>query len=275
MPQNNLKLNEEIHNPKLRELFDRRAAISPDGKNIPDKKAYGDVMNELADELVMRAELLVPVSLSKEPESRENGELFVSEKSNVSFMMLLSGKEHFIPVFTDTEDFKKWKNPETTPYTVSMDFDSIASIIEGIGNCSGIALNPFSDNMVITRPLLLKWYEHKQIMTQGHANHVINSDTPVEVFVPSPYPMELSNKLCDTARQNHNVSRIWLRGIKLNGENGYLLVVDFKGDRQKLFTAFGECAKPFLGARALHIIALDDGFGKTAVENAMPIYSKE
>ncbi len=274
MPQNNLKLNEEIHNPKLREVFDRRAAISADGKNVPDKKVYSDIMGEIADELIMRAKLLVPVSLSREPEVRENGEIFVSGNTDVTFMMLSSHDQHFLPVFTDVDELKKWKI-EKVPYTVTVGFDNVASMLESIGKCSGVAVNPFSDDMVVSRQLFLHWYEKKQIMTQGHANHVINGDTPVEVFVPSPYPMELSNKLCETARQNHNVSKIWLRGIKLNGEDGYLLVVDFKGDRKKLFSAFGDCAKPFLGARALHIVALDDGFGKTAVENAMPIYSKE
>lgn len=274
MPQNNLKLNEEIHNPKLRELFDRRAAISADGKDVPDKKVYSDIMGEIADELIMRAKLLVPVSLSKEPESRENGELFVSGNTDVTFMMLTSHDQHFLPVFTDTDDLKKWKM-DKVPYAVTMGFDNAASMLESIGKCDGVAVNPFSDDMVIGRQLVLHWYEQKQIMTQGHANHVITGDTPVEMFVPNPYPLELSNKLCETARQNHNVNKIWLRGIKLNGEDGYLLVVDFKGDRQKLFSAFGECARPFLGAKALHIIALDDGFGGRAVENAMPIYSKE
>lgn len=58
----------------------------------------------------------------------------------------------------------------------------------------------------------------------------------------------------------------------LNGEKSYLAVVDFKGERQRVFSALGEAAKPYLSTMPLSIVALDEALGKTATENVMPIY---
>ena len=274
MPENIIKVNEKLENPVLRGLMEKRGSYPPEVQIATDNEEFNDLMNQIADEFVNRAPVIVPVKLSKEPVADESGSLTVAKNSTVSFVLLSSGEQHFLPVFTDSEEFSKWKGDEV-PVTLQMDFDHCASVLEANGSCAGVVINPFSDNLLITRPLILRWHEHKQIAAHGHASHVINEHTPVEVYVPKPYPMEMSNKLCETAKGNPAVNAIWLRGITLNGERGYLLVVDFEGDRNSVFSAFGDCAKPFLGAMALNIVALSDGFGGKATENVLPIYTKE
>ncbi len=281
MPENStLTLNQKLENPKLNEILAKRAKLAPqpneDG-TLPKPeesvvKQLGELMEQFAEEFVMNSKVIVPVQLSKEP-IRDGDTLKISANTEVTFAALSFKDNHFLPIFTDTEQFSKWTH-EPVPYTVIMDFDNIASFMENAGVFDGIVLNAFSDNQIFPRGLILKWYEHKQIRAKGHASHVINQHTRYRLFTPAPYPMELSNKLCEVARANQNVNRIWLRGIELNDESGYLLVVDFSGDRSALFSAFGECSKPYLRDKALHIVSLTDGFGETATDKVIPIYEK-
>ncbi len=271
MPNKSIKVNETISNPKLGALLEKYK-----GAYANDKKEAADILGQIADELTLRAQVLAPVSLSEEPVS-ENGKQILKSGTNVAFMLLHGGESDFLPVFTDNAEFSKWDAGDAKPpYSITIDFDSVASILESNGACWGVAVNPFSDNLQIPRSMALNWFEQKQIHQNGHARHVITSQTPADVFAPDPYPMLLSNKLCETAKTLPGVNALWLRGVRLNGSEGYLLVADISEDGNKvIFPALGEASKPHLNGLPLHIVTSDNEFGKKAVENVLPIYSKK
>lgn len=269
MPDN-LNLNQKLENNIMRELFEKRKNVDTN-----DKDAVNAVMGEIADELVMRSRFLSVVSLSKPPIEDEKGNAALDKGTNINFALLDNGSgARFFPIFTDSEELAKWDSPPSQT-TIQLGFDNYASMVEGNGSCEGIVVNPFSDNLLLNKSIVIKWYEKKQVMTKGHAQHVITDDSQYELYAPNPYPMLLSNTVCAAAKAFSAVNAMWLRGIRLNNEDGYLLVVDFNGDRQKIFAALGESAKPFLADRSLHIVALDEGFGRKASENVVPIYTKE
>lgn len=270
MPENIVKVNERLENPAMRELMEKHAAIS-----VHNQDEYSAVLNQIANEFVNRARMVVPVRLSPPPIDDGNGGQKIAPNTNVSFVLLSNGKQDFLPVFTDSDEFAKWKKDEELPSTILMDFSGIATMLSGHGSTAGIVMNPFSNNLVMNRPMVLKWYEQKQIVEKGHANTIITQDTPAELFKLEPYPLQLANTLCDTARSLPEVNAIWLRGLRLNGDDGYLLIVDYTGDRGKIFPAFGESAKKFLGGYPLHIVTQTDRFGIEATENVTPIYTKE
>lgn len=266
-----LLINQKTSNPKLSALIEKYKDAF---KN--DKKAAAEILGQIADELVLRARLLTPVILSEEPISK-NGRLVVKDNTNVTFMLLHGGDNDIIPVFTDNAELDKWNVDNTQkPWTMTLDFDSIGSVLEGGAQCWGIVVNPFSDNLQIPRSMALNWYEQKQIHSQGHARHVITPETPADVYAPDPYPMVLSNKLCEAAKGLSGVEKLWLRGVRLNGTEGYLLIAELTEDGNKvIFPALGEAAKPHLNGLALHIVTNDSEFGKKAVENVLPIYTKK
>lgn len=268
---NEIIVNQKAQNPKLSALIERYKDAF---KN--DNKAAAEILGQIADELVLRARLLTPVILSEKPVSK-NGKLIVKDNTNVTFMLLHGGENDVIPVFTDNTEFDKWNVGDTQkPYTMTLDFDSIGSVLESGAKCWGIVVNPFSDNLQIPRTMALKWFEQKQIHSKGHARHVITPDTPADVYAPDPYPMVLSNKLCEAAKGLSGVQKLWLRGVRLNGTEGYLLVAELTEDGNKvIFPSLGEAAKPHLNGLALHIVTNDSEFGKKAVENVIPIYSKQ
>lgn len=266
---NNLFINRKLENPAMRELLSKRKSVDPS-----DKNAVNEIMGDLIGEIVMKARFLSVVKFSKKPSYDVDGSLILDESTNITFSMLNnSNGEQFFPVFSESAELAKWENVDAEN-TIQVPFDNIAMMLASNKNFSGFVLNPFSDNMTVSREIAAKWLEKKQMMVNGHAQHVISSDSKYEFHTLNPYPMLLSNKLCEAAKALP-VNALWLRGITLDGSDGYLLAVDFTGDKMSVFTELGNSAKPFLSGNSLHMIDSKEQFGKIAIEKVMPIYSKE
>ncbi len=264
-----LYVNTNISGEKIRRLFDNFKNTDKGNKTALDK-----TLNELAQEIVFNAKFLCPAQIDKEPQPDENGRLVMQQGSNLSFMLLDNGKgQRFLPAFSSNAELEKNDAAKRT-YTVELSFDDYASLVLDREGIEGVVLNPFGDNFVMNRATISQWREKKQIAQNGHAQHVITANTPVEFSTPNPYPLQMSNKVCEEAKKLP-VKRMWLRGIILEGSEGFLLVVEFEGDRNTVFGQLADAAKPFLGPKSLHIVALDEGFGAKATENVIPIYSKE
>lgn len=265
-----MNINKDIDNSVLNGLLVERRTLDKD-----DMNAVNELSARVATEIVMNATLLGIVNFSKEPVKDENGELTIDKGTNMTFMLLDSEKKRkYFPVFTDKQAIEKW-NGVKDYYTVQVGFENLAGLILTGDTCDGIVLNVGTDNLVIERSVIAGWNERKQIVEKGHADNVITHNTPLEIYPANPYPLQLSNRLCETAKGIKGVNNLWLRGITLNGEAGYLLVVDFTGERQPIFSKLGEAGKKFLGNMPLHIVPFSDDFGKNAVDKVVPIYTKE
>lgn len=253
-----LHINEKLARQPLDDLFAERRAM--EGK--PQEEQV-ELLNRLINELVMNAMFIAPVQF---PNGYESGD--------VTFSLLRSPDDvGFFPLFTNSEELAKWHGMENAQ-TVQLPFDSYADMLNARDGFGGIVVNAFSDNFAVDKKLVREWYEQKQMAINGHANHAITKDTKYEFFVPEPYPIQVSDKLCEAAKRLPEVNRLWLRGVKLDGKDSYLAVVDFTGDRSKVLTALGENTKDFLNEMPLHVVQLQSGFAEEAVENVLPIYTK-
>lgn len=265
----NLNIDKNIDNSTLNSLLAQRAAL-----NKNDKHAVAALSARLGEEIVMKAVYLAVVNFSKPLVKGENGELAMQSDSNMNFILLdSSNSDKYFPVFTDRNAIDKWGGVKDY-HTVQITFDNLASLVLTGESCKGMILNVGTDNLVIERNIVAGWNERKQIAVKGHASSVITGDTPLELYPLNPFPQKLSDKLSKTAGEIEQVNRLWLHGITLNGEQGYLLVADFSDDRQLVFSKLGEASKEFLGSLPLHIVPFADEFGKKAVEGLEPIYSK-
>lgn len=267
---NSLFINQKLENPTIRELFVKRRSVDPSNTN-----EVNEVMGALIGEIVMKANFLSVVDFSNKPDISDNGELVLQNgRTDLKFTMLNnSNNEHYFPLFTENSELEKWKTVDVN-YTIQVDFDMIAQVVMTNKECAGLVINPFSDNMTVSKDIISKWLERKQMMTQGHAQRVISSDSKYEFHTLNPYPMLLSNKLCETAK-TLPVNALWLRGIVLDGSDGYLLAVDFTGDRMETFGALGNAVKQFLTGKSLHIIDSKEQFGQIAIDKTLPIYKKD
>ncbi len=269
MANNNLYIDQKLENPELRELLSKRKKLDPSKKDD-----VNSVMGSLITEIVMNARFLSVVNFDNEPIHGNDGALTLPNNTNINFTMLNNkNNEHFFPVFSESEELAKWTDAEIA-HTIQIGFDAIAPMVASNKNCGGFVINPFSDNMTISREITLKWLEKKQMIVNGHAQHVISPESQYEFHSLSPYPMLLCNKVCEVAKKLP-VTKMWLRGLKLEGSDGYLLVVEYTGDRMATFTELGNAAKPFLSNKSLHMIDCKEPFGKIATENNIPIYSKD
>lgn len=262
-----MEVTTSVNNTVLRGLFDRR-------KDVKDEKEMAALMNEVAEEIVMNAKFLTPVRLSSPPKLNKNGTGTIDRNTKIAFSLISSpdGKK-FYPAFTSVDEVLKWDTMnEQKPLTLALGFDDYSEMIVAKNAAEGLVINPFSDNLVLDKRLVALWREKKQYRTAGHAEHIISTDSDVKIGAPDPFNMELSVALSTAAKKDPAVKSLWFRGMVLNGEKSYLAVVDFKGDRQRVFSALGEAAKPYLSDIALSIVAFDEALGKTATENVMPIY---
>lgn len=257
---NDLHLNEKLEKQKLNTLFLERGKL-----DLTDEKVRNDLWNRLVAELVMNTRFISPVTI----EDAGNGD------QNITFRLLRSNEgDRYFPVFTSSEDLALWKETESGE-TAQFIFDNYANMLAVNAECKGFVVNPFSDNFKVEKDLAAQWLEQKQVLMQGHANHAITKDTKYEVYAPSPYPFQLSDKLCEAAKTKSEVERLWLRGINLDGKDAYLAVVEYDGDRDAVFGALGENAREFLKEMPLYIVPFEPGFAEQAVDKVLPIYVKE
>lgn len=254
----NIHLNENLEKQKIAELFEQRKAVDQN-----DAEAVNKVLNELIGELVMNTKLIAPVTV-------EDGE---GDNKNVTFKLIQSPqKERYFPVFTSSEDLAVWEDVKDMQ-TLLFRFDNYAQMLEQNNGVSGIVVDPFTHNFPVNKKLVSQWYTQKQMLVNGHAQHAITEDSKYELYAPSPYPFQLSDKLCEAAKNLPEINRLWLRGITLDGSEGYLVVVDFDGDMNTTFPALGGAAKEYF-TLPVHFVPYVAGFGEKAVKDVLPIYAK-
>lgn len=257
--ENNLHINERLKKQKVNELFERR-------KDIPaeNSEKLNELMNSVISELVMNTRFIAPAVLH---DGADGGR-------EITFQMIKSpeGVSYF-PVFTSSEDFEVWEDMKNSD-TVLLNFDNYAGLVSSNKSVAGIAINPFTDNLRADRSLIAQWAERKQILANGYASHAITKETDYELYALSPYPFQLSDKLCEAAKEMPEVTRIWLRGIRLDGTDGYLAIVEFEGEREKVVKPLGEASKKYLNGKSIHFVPYAPGFGEAAAEGIQPVYAK-
>lgn len=270
----NIIVDRRITNPSLSEhLAVRRTMME---NKVSDQKSVTENLENIAREIVEKSTFLVPAEIAGEPVKEKDGSLSVPASVNITFVIfsLDTGKK-YLPVFSDMEQVEKWNGKADNVRMFTMDFEHIANILQQMDEDVGMVLNPYTDNLMMKRAMVLKWYETLQISKNGHANHAIPVEMAGSAYALNPYPFQLSNVVCEAAKGVPSINALWLRGIKFNDEHSYLLVVDFTGDRQAAFAPLGEAAKKFIGSKPLHIVQRDDGFGGKVVEGITPIYTKQ
>lgn len=270
----NIRIDRELSNPRLRELLGLRMEMGMSGSK--DKKKMDETLEKIVSEMVENANFLVPAEISVPLIKEKDGGVSIPASSNLSFTIFaLDEKRKFIPIFSDSEKLALWKDRGENVHVVTMNFSGLALLLSQSARDEGLVLNPYSDNMTINRSTALKWFEQFQTSRNGSANGIIPLEKVKDVYTLSPYPFQLSNVLCDAARHTPTINAMWLRGIVLNGEDSYLLIVDFTGERQKAVSPLGEAARKYLGEKPLHIVPFDEGFGGQAVRGVAPIYTRE
>lgn len=212
----------------------------------------------------------------------EDGEYHVAEDSSqtgdtrIQFMMLSNAdKETYLPAFTSMDELRKWRK-ESKIQTVVCRFDQYVNIIatdpEGP---KGLAIDPFGSNIMLSRQLM---ESIKNAVDKKLANQVYIAELKER-------PEKLEAVLKEFFDKEGTVDKAYLQLMR-RGENvSILLIVDnrfpegaseeeIKAIRKTLFDSIAEAAKPELNGQALSIAGFSDDFGKKAVNDREPFYTR-
>ena len=148
-----------------------------------------------------QAKLLCPADIHLQNSSKDGNEIVVGEGSSISIKHLEDTKGNkFLIAFTDWEELYKW-NSSKEQQTVIFGYKDFQNIMkESRDVYTGMVINPFGANIVITLPML-----------DGMENDcIIKKEEQVFIGIPAEYPTELINELCVYFDKEKSVDKAFL-----------------------------------------------------------------
>ena len=133
-----------VRNPELKKAIQN-------AKKDPGMENSIRLLNE-----VVKARLLIPVSMDKDPQyDRKLEEVVLEKDTRISFELIKAASgDLYYPVFTDGEEMIKCEI-EKDQHSMIVNFDDLAAILlmpqSGI---AGFAINPMSDNLCFSKEMV-------------------------------------------------------------------------------------------------------------------------
>ena len=133
-----------VRNPELKKAME-------EAKKDPGMENSIRLLNE-----VVKARLLIPVSMDKDPQyDRKLEEVVLEKDTRISFELIKAASgDLYYPVFTDGEEMIKCEI-EKDQHSMIVNFDDLAAILlmpqSGI---AGFAINPMSDNLCFSKEMV-------------------------------------------------------------------------------------------------------------------------
>lgn len=266
----NLDITKPVTNNKVRELLEKKSHIVD---SVSQQMI--DCMNELLDEITVNARFLVVSNMDdKNIRYEENGEATILKDTVMSFEGINdTNGNHFLVAYTDWESLCKDSHHSNGDVkAVILSFDDCYEIVKGDG--SGIVINPFSDSYAMSPELIQHVKEIKELKQNGYYDKVVKKETTVMIGEPAEYPVQLVDAISKAAKTDARIKAIYLKLMVNNNEKSYLLIVDFKGNRNEVFGLLANSGKPFLPKDMyLDIVSISDSSWKKTTDNK-PFYKK-
>ena len=189
-----------------------------------------------------------------------------------------SEKKYYIPAFTDKSEFEKndfFKNQNMK----IMNFDNFADIILNSDTFSGFVVNPFGEQVKLTRETIKTLENQKKNIMHKTSNENLNLEDNFQVTDIEDYPEDMIYEIEKYMLYNKNINKAWLRLLKRDNEESYLLIIDTEKDYDLICEDISKISTPFLTKLPLDMISYKEnyenqGFGKIAVKNSKPFFTK-
>lgn len=264
----NIDVNKPIENPELLKLLSEY-------NSTEDEEKRNDLLDYIAQEFALHSHLLSVVKIDDNTIVEKNGQKALKADSKISFVQLTSADNQvYFPAFTDWRELRKgdrFKNEYIK--TLIMSFDDYYAMVKD--SSAGVVINPFSHNLMFSNGNIQYMKQRKDIVEKGHSEIKISEDTQVFLGDPNIYPDAMVKALSDYSKKIKEIKAIWLKLMIRDQQQSYLLVVDFAGDRKKIFSGLADAARAFLpSSMYLDIVPFDDDFGRDAAKEGKPFYQK-
>lgn len=230
---------------------------------------------------VMKATFLTPAKISP-PENVANnndGKTVMQRQSQVQFQLIQNGdNEQYFPAFTDEAELKKWTACKENQQCMNLTFDDYAAMLmDPKSNVAGFVLNPFGKSVAFPKAMTLDLKQQKDAMKGGLVRQDFNKDEKLEFSEPKEYPIDMMAAVIGVLQDMDNVNAAYLRLFKKESDekHSYLIVVDFQGDPNQVFSVIAKAANPHLNGMALNMMPYNIEFVQKAVNGVEPFYQKE
>jgi len=251
----------EIKNPQLVEAMNEL-------KDKKTQEAERKFMEELG-----KARLLTPAVIKVKDENGVYQDVKEGksdpENTQINFMMLSNAEgDKYLPAFTNLEEVRKWRKEENLQNVVTNIDNYMSIILSDENGPKGLVIDPFGSNIILPKQLF-----EAIAQQQGRMN---GKDEKIQLGEPSERPEALINDLTAFFEENGHVENAYLQMMKRGEQVSFLIVVEFDEteDRRTLFDAIAAAANEHRAGLPISIASLDDAFGKKAVENKMPFYTR-
>lgn len=242
-------------------------------KESNTKESQDQVINE-----VMKAHFISPVSILPIPGSpSDNNEVVLKEQTTISFSIVENtDNQSFFLAFTDWDELGKWHKSENQQ-TLIMTFDDLAGmVLDEKGNSDGFVINPFGDEITFNKAMIIALKEERERREKGGVvEQVVEKDTTVQLGQPRIYPKEMVNGISNYLKKQKNVQAAYLQLMIKEGEQSYLIVVDFTGDMREIFDGIANVAQNYLKGMYIDLIPYNSDFGLNATNNIEPFYKRK
>ncbi len=256
-------VNKPVENPKLKQLFERW------------KISKSDIdLDAVLEEIALHSWFITVFESSKEFAQKGEKGTIVEKDTILSFPMISDTEGHaYQPVFTDWNELGKWSAIKEPPKTMIFSFDDLHVMISKLNNIAGFVINPYCENFVVTQKLMASLKQRKDTLNNGTVNMKLKEGESILLGDPAVYPTQMIQAVVTQMEKMSGVSVAWFRQMKVDNNLSYLLVVDYIGDRESIFSEISQVARPYLHEMNLGMVPLDN-FGRQAIEGVKPFYKK-
>lgn len=263
-------VNKPVENPELLKFLNELDKTSDENKR-------NDLLDNIAREFTLKSNLLSIVKVDDDAiAQKQDGQKYFKQDSTISFVQFKSEDDKvYFPAFTDWNELRKgdsYKNEYVK--TLIMSFDDYFALVKDSG--AGVVINPYSHNLAFTNGNLQFMKQRKDMLENGHTEVTAKKDTHVLIGDPKEYPEQMVKAITDYSKTVKDINAIWLKLMVRDEEKSYLLVVDFKGEKQKIFSGIADAARDYLPSNMyIDMVPYDGEFGQSAAKTGKPFYQRK
>jgi len=171
----------------------------------------------------------------------------------------------YLPIFTDLENYKLNSDNQKNNQTVIFSFFECKNIIDSDFELSGIVINPYSENLVLSN-------ENLNFLEKKLGD--INKGDSVSIGLPKDFPYFFVEKCKFFFEKEPSINYAFLLQMVKNNQRSLLLVIDTVYN-EKMFSKIGKLSEEFLGSnKILDIVIMNTDFGRKVTEGYVPFYKK-
>ncbi len=237
---------------KITPMFDAQTITNPDviiGADKFKNENSPQVTAAFFDTL-RKARFVAPAIMKNLPKEVKPGEKVTAQ---AEFVMLNHEDQKYLPLFTSLPELQKWTGAPNCQAVPMMFSHYTAMLSDPKNTAAGIVIDPFTMGLAFTKDQVLSINPRLELRQLGEA------------------PKEMVNQLKEHFATVPEVKKAYLNGIKANGTDGFLVVLDlteqmdvrqFGADVSKITQSYGSVV----------VAAVESPLGQKAVENIVPFY---